>query len=69
MQYKQIAVKEKNKVESSTKDSLLDELLALRNIKTEEEINRFLNPSRKDFISPYAFFDMEKAKKRIFEAI
>lgn len=70
MNYQKIAVRErKNKVESSTKDSLLDELLALKNIISKEKQEEFLNPSRKYFISPYAFLDMEKAKKRIFEAI
>ncbi len=70
MQYRKIKIKEKtNKVESSTKDSLLDELLALKNLTTEEQIKKFLNPDEQDFISPYAFLDMEKAVKRIFEAI
>lgn len=70
MQYRKIKVKEnKNKIKSSTKDSFLDELLALRNIVDEKDIDKFLNPTRKDLISPYAFLDMEKAKNRIFEAI
>ena len=70
MQYRKIKVKEnKNKIKSSTKDSFLDELLALRNLIDEKDIKKFLNPTRKDLISPYAFSDMEKAKNRIFEAI
>ena len=47
----------------------MDELLALRKIENEIEINKFLNPTKEDFISPFVFLDMEKAKKRIFEAI
>ena len=69
MQYRKIAIKEKPLIKSSTKDSLLDELLALKNIVKEEDVQKFLNPSRDYFISPYAFSDMQKAKDRIFEAI
>ena len=70
MKYRKIAVKEKsNNIIQKTKDSLLNELLALRNLNTEKEIEKFLNPKKTDFISPYAFLDMKKAKERIFEAI
>ncbi|MBQ8847632.1 MAG: single-stranded-DNA-specific exonuclease RecJ [Candidatus Gastranaerophilales bacterium] len=70
MQYRKILLKEKaNILKSSTKDSLLDELLALRKIEEEKEIYKFLNPSRDDLISPYAFCDMQKAVSRINEAI
>ena len=70
MKYRKIAVKEKtDNKQSFVKDSLLNELLTLRGFKNENEVNKFLNPSRKDFISPYAFCAMEKAKNRIFEAI
>lgn len=70
MKYRKISVKEKpNNIKHITKDNFLDELLALRNINTEHEIEKFLNPKKEDLISPYAFCDMEKAKKRIFEAI
>ncbi len=70
MQYRKIKIKENtNKIKSSTKDSFLDELLTLRNLVSEKDINKFLNPTKKDLISPFAFSDMEKAKKRIEEAI
>ena len=70
MQYRKIKTKENiNKIKSSTKDSFLDELLAIRNLTNEKDINKFLNPTRKDLISPYAFLDMEKGKNRIIEAI
>ena len=70
MQYRKIALKEKKqKAKSSTKDSLLDELLALKNLVNKNEIDKFLNPSKKDFITPYAFKDMQKAKERILSAI
>ncbi len=70
MQYRKIKIKENtNKIKSSTKDSFLDELLALRNLVNEKDIKKFLNPTKQDLISPYAFLDMEKTKNRIFEAI
>ena len=62
MKYRKIAVKEKqNNIIQATKDSLLNELLSLRGIKTQGEIEKFLNPKKSDFISPYAFLDMKKA--------
>ncbi len=69
MLYRKIKTKEKIKIQSSTKNSLLDEFLGLKNFQNEKEIEKFLNPSEKDLISPYAFCDMEKATKRIFSAI
>ena len=69
MLYRKIKTKEKIKIQSSTKNSLLDELLGLKNFQNEKEIEKFLNPSKNDLISPYAFCDMEKAVKRIFSAI
>lgn len=70
MKYRKIAVKEKeNKIIQATKDSFLNELLSLKGFKTEKEIEKFLNPSKADLISPYAFCDMKKATERIFEAI
>lgn len=70
MKYRKIAVREKpNNIKHLSKDMFLDELLAIRNINSEFEIERFLNPKKEDLISPYAFCDMKKAKERIFEAI
>lgn len=70
MKYRKIVVKERQKnIFAATNDSFLNELLALKGIKTQEEAEKFLNPSKKDLISPYAFSDMKKAKERIFEAI
>ena len=69
MIYKKITVREKSNALSSSKDSFLDELLAVKNIIGKDKINKFLNPSREQFISPYAFLDMEKAIKRINKAI
>ena len=67
MQYKKIEVKKtEKKTNKTTKDSFLNELLSVKNI---ENIESFLSPSRQDFISPFAFCDMQKAKERIFEAI
>ena len=70
MKYRKIAVKEKeNNIIQATKDSFLNELLSLRNLKTQSEIEKFLTPSKDNFLSPYAFLDMKKAVDRIFEAI
>ncbi|MBQ7287066.1 MAG: single-stranded-DNA-specific exonuclease RecJ [Candidatus Gastranaerophilales bacterium] len=70
MKYRKIAVKEKTKnIYHHTKDSFLNELLSLRGLENEIEVEKFLNPSRKDFISPFAFSDMKKATERIFQAI
>ncbi|MBR1617831.1 single-stranded-DNA-specific exonuclease RecJ, partial [bacterium] len=69
MNYKKIAVREVEKPSYTTKNSLLDKLLALRNIKTENEALEFLNPSKNNFISPYEYNDMKKAVERIHQAI
>ncbi len=70
MQYRQIKIKDNTKkVESSSKDSLLDELLALRGITLESQIKDYLNPDKENFISPYVFCDMQKSKVRIDKAI
>ena len=44
-------------------------ILVNRNIVDEEEIQVFLNPTRKDFHDPYLMPDMEKAIERIIKAI
>ena len=44
-------------------------ILVNRNIVDEEEIQVFLNPTRKDFHDPYLMPDMEKAVERIVKAI
>lgn len=67
MQYRKITVR--NKELKSSHDSLLSELLALKNITTKEQQEKFLNPKKEDFISPYAFCDMKKAVDRINYAI
>ena len=70
MNYRRIAVREKiNNITQATKDSFLNELLALRGLNDEKEIEKFLNPTREDFISPFVFLDMQKAVDRINLAI
>lgn len=70
MKYRKIILKQKeNNTIQATKDSFLNELLALRGLNDEKNIEKFLNPSKNDLISPYAFSDMEHAKNRVFEAI
>ena len=49
--------------------SLLKRLLYSRGIKTEEEINEFLNPLEMNLTSPNVFTDREKAVNRIATAI
>ena len=48
---------------------LLAKLLLQRNINTVDKIKTFLNPREFAPISPYAFKDMDKAVKRIKNAI
>ncbi len=48
---------------------LLATILANRNITKKEEIRLFLDPTRNDFHNPFLIIDMEKATKRIIEAI
>ena len=69
MRHQRIVVKNKIEIANQTNDSLLNELLSIRGIQKKDDVEKFLNPSKKDFISPYLFCDMKKAKQRIFEAI
>lgn len=48
---------------------LLATVLVNRNIKTDEEIKLFLNPTRNDFHDPYLMPDMKIAVDRIIRAI
>ncbi|MFH0857047.1 MAG: DHH family phosphoesterase [bacterium] len=45
------------------------QLLSNRGIKTQEDIDNFLNPDYENLYDPFLFRDMEKAVKRIFEAL
>ena len=49
--------------------SLLDKLLDIRGIKSEEEKFEFLNPLQLTLMHPNAFCDMQKAVERIVKAI
>lgn len=49
--------------------NLLASILIHKNITTDEEVNKFLNPTRMDFYNPFLLPDMEKAVNRITEAI
>ena len=61
------------KIEEIMKKHNLNKLIATvlvnRNILEDEEIKVFLNPTRNDFHDPFLILDMEKAVKRIIEAI
>lgn len=48
---------------------LLATILVNRDIIEPEEIRLFLEPTRKDFHNPFLITDMEKAVKRIIQAI
>lgn len=65
--------KEEEKVEKIQKEFGLSRLLATilvnKGLENKEEIDVFLNPTRKDFHDPYLMPDMEIAVKRIVQAI
>lgn len=54
---------------TSNEKSLIKRLLISRGITSDEDIKNFLNPLDMELSSPYAFTDMEKAVKRLSEAI
>ena len=54
---------------SSPKQSIIDKLLEVRGIKTEEGKNEFLNPLGITLMHPNAFTQMPKAVERICKAI
>ena len=70
MQYRKIILKEQ-KEKINAKNEFLNRILTLRGLVKEEEISKFLNPKKEDFVSPFAFSDMEKAKnqKIIFKSL
>ena len=49
--------------------SLLASILIHKNITTDEEVSKFLHPTRIDFYDPFLLPDMEKAVERINKAI
>ena len=49
--------------------NLLASILVRKEIKTDEEVAKFLHPTRMDFYNPFLLPDMEKAVKRINKAI
>ena len=65
--------KEEEKVEKIQKEfglsRLLSTILVNKGLESKEEIDVFLNPTRKDFHDPYLMPDMEIAVKRIIQAI
>lgn len=65
--------KEDEKVEKIQQEfglsRLLSTILVNKGLETKEEIEVFLNPTRKDFHDPYLMPDMEIAVKRIIQAI
>ena len=48
---------------------LVANIIANRNVGTDEDIRIFLEPTREDFHDPFLFNDMEKAVNRIIQAI
>lgn len=64
---------DEEKIEEISKRFNISELLATvlvnRNIVEDDEIELFLNPTRKDFHDPYLMPDMKKAVDRIVKAI
>lgn len=49
--------------------SLIATILANRNIINEEQIRKFIHPTRNDFYDPFKMPDMEQAVERILQAI
>ena len=45
-------------------NTLLAKVLVNRNIINDNEVEQFLNPTRKDFYNPYLMPDMKKAVER-----
>ena len=66
MNYRKITTKE---LRIEKEQPLLDKLLSIRGIEDKKDIQKFLNPSKEDFISPFVFCDMKKSCARIKEAI
>ena len=62
-----------DEVEAFTKkyniSSLLASILIRKNILTDEEVSKFLHPTRMDFYDPFLLPDMEKAVDRIVKAV
>ena len=50
-------------------NNLLASILVNRDIDKNEDINKFLNPTRNDFYNPFLMPDMEKAIDRVLRAI
>ena len=48
---------------------LVANIIANRDVGTDEDIRIYLNPTREDFHDPFLFNDMEKAVNRIIKAI
>ena len=59
----------KDIVEKYNIPEILATVLVNREIITPDDIEIFLNPTRKDFHDPYKMPDMEKAVDRIIKAI
>ena len=60
---------DRGKLKGNTSKSIIDKLLEVRGIKTEEEKKVFLNPLEITLMHPNAFCDMPKAVERIVKAI
>ncbi len=66
-------VVDENKVEEVAQKYNINKILATilvnRNLIEKEQVDKFLNPTRKDFHDPYLMPDMKKAVDRIMKAI
>ena len=61
--------KKENLKQKYNLNNLLATILANRNIIDENQIRKFLNPTRNDFHDPFKMLDMEIAVKRIIKAV
>ena len=65
-----VDISEVNKIkEKYNLTDLVANILVSRNIKEDEDIIKFLNPTRNDFYNPFLLPDMEKAVNKVIEAI
>ena len=61
-------IKRKPKLELSKNDDTITKIAKIRGIK-EEDITDFLNPSEDELFSPSELMNVNKARKRIIQAI
>ena len=72
--WKEIKVEEDTKLIEKIQNTfnvseLIARIIASKGLKTDEDIQKFLQPTRNDFYDPFEMPDMQKAVDRILKAI